>query len=234
MSKQVQDCVDADTVKGMEMFVGVSDEACAAISAAARVEELPSGRYVFEQGAQATRAFALARGSIRIIQTGRDGQQSLFRFIVPGEMFGSVPLFTDHVLPADAITVEDSIILSWTEKALFELIDSYPRIAINVVRIVGERLAEAQSRLREVSTQRADQRIALALLRLAAHYGHGQAQATTIDVPLRRKDIAEICGTTLHTASRIISGWEKEGIVARAQQTILIRDAKTLRAIAEQ
>ena len=68
-------------------------------------------------------------------------------------MFGTVPLFTDGRYPADAITLAELLEASWSEAELFELMERYPPIAINVIRAIGKRLQEVQDRLREVSTQ---------------------------------------------------------------------------------
>jgi CRP-like cAMP-binding protein len=71
-------------------------------------------------------------------------------------MFGTVALFTDRRYPAEAITSLDATEVHWSESALLELIERHPRIALNLVRIVGERLREVQERLREVASQRVD------------------------------------------------------------------------------
>src|SRR3546814_13103804 len=45
-----------------------------------------------------------------------------------------------------------------------------------------------------------------------------------IEFPLRRKDIADIAGTTLHTVSRILVGWERRGLlISRNRQLALGR-----------
>src|SRR3546814_1222752 len=89
----------------------------------------------------------------------------------------------------------------------------HSRIAINMVAIVGKRLGEAQERLRELATQSADRRIARTLLRLLDQAGCRTGDGLRIDFPLRRKDIADIAGTTLHTASRILAAWQRDGLL---------------------
>ena len=54
--------------------------------------------------------------------TFRDGGQLVVRFVGPGEMFGTMALFTDRQYPAEAVSVVDSIEVSWTEAALLDLI----------------------------------------------------------------------------------------------------------------
>jgi CRP-like cAMP-binding protein len=88
--------------------------------------------------------------------------------------------------------------------------------------------------MRELATQRVEQRIANTLLRLSRRAGRATAEGTTIDLPLRRKDIADICGTTLHSASRILTPWEKAGWLITRDQHLTIREIAKIRRMAEQ
>jgi CRP-like cAMP-binding protein len=155
------------------------------------------------------------------------------RFIAPGEMFGTVALFTDGRYPADAVTLTESLEVSWSETELFELIRRHSPIAINVIRVIGKRLQEVQNRLREVSTQRVEQRVARALLRLIGQAGHKTTDGTAIEIPLRRKDVADISGTTLHSASRILTAWEKAGLLVSRNQRLTIRKPSEIQRIAD-
>src|SRR3546814_4078303 len=63
---------------------------------------------MFDQGEPVERAHVLLSGAIRIAQAGSDGGQVVLRFIGPGEIFGSVAIFTDHLYPADGIAMVGS------------------------------------------------------------------------------------------------------------------------------
>jgi CRP-like cAMP-binding protein len=109
----------------------------------------------------------------------------------------------------------------------------HPQIAINAIRIIGQRLQEMQNRTRELATQRAERRIAHALVRLAQQSGRNTPAGTAIPFPLRRKDVADVAGTTLHTASRILTGWERAGLLASHRRRLTIRSPSELLRIAE-
>ncbi|HWL48061.1 MAG TPA: Crp/Fnr family transcriptional regulator [Sphingomonadaceae bacterium] len=227
--------MDPNTLATMELFVGLGMDALNDVAALARVRPLAHDIRIFGQGEPATRVHALLEGGVRITQSGRDGGEAVMRFIGPGEMFGTVALFTDRLYPAEAVTLDDSVEISWSEADLHALIGRHPGIALNLLGIVGRRLAEAQDRIRELSTQRVERRIAHALLRLADQAGHdGGAGGTTIRFPLTRKDLAAVAGTTLHTASRVLTAWEKAGMVATERRHVTLRQPDALRAIAEE
>lgn len=217
----------------MDLFLGLSPAGLQAVAASARARRLPKDTRIFNQGDRGVRAHAVIEGGVRITQSGSDGTQVVIRFIQPGEMFGTVALFTDGRYPADAVTVDATVEASWSEAQLRTLMAGQPQIAINVIRIIGERLRDVQERVRELSTQRVEQRVAHAVLRLARQAGHSTTDGMAIAFPLRRKDLAEIAGTTLHTASRILTGWEKAGLLITQNQRLTIRQPFKLLRIAE-
>jgi CRP-like cAMP-binding protein len=223
----------AETLAAMDLFQGLPATALAAVAAATRLRRLPKDQRIFSQGDDGVRAHAVIEGAVRIGQSGSDGAQVIIRFIGPGEMFGTVALFTDRRYPADAVTLAETLEASWSEAELLNLMTIYPPIAINVIRIIGKRLQEVQERVREIATQNAERRVAHAVLRLARQAGHSTIDGTAIEFPLRRKDVADVAGVTLHTASRILTAWEKNGLLVSRNQHLTIRRPAQILGIAE-
>lgn len=225
------DLPTVDALAALELFRGVPSEVLQEVIAWTRIRVLPRGASLFHQGEPAQRAHALLVGAVRISQVGSDGEQAVIRFIGAGEIFGSVPIYTDRRYPADAVAMIDSIEASWGQRELVGLMERRPAIAINMLTIVGRRLAELQDRVRELATQRADRRIANTLLRLARQAGHATAAGIEIGFPLRRKDIADISGTTLHTASRILSQWRKDRLIISDRRRLTLSSLAAIQQI---
>jgi CRP-like cAMP-binding protein len=217
----------------IELFRDLSSDEVGEAMALARVRRFDKDTLIFNLGDAAGRAHVLVDGNVRISQSGSDGAQIVMRFIAPGETYGTVALFTDGRYPAEAFAITDSIEASWSEADLRYLLGRYPQIAMNVIHMIGNRLKEAQERVRELATQRAEQRVAHALLRLALQAGQSTSEGTAITFPLRRKDVADISGTTLHTASRILAVWERDGLVLSRNQRLVIRQPSELMRIAD-
>ena len=229
----VADHLSPQIAASLEPFRGMPPSALHDVLGLARVRRIPKETRIFNQGNPGARAHALVEGSVRISQSGSDGAQTVMRLIGPGEMFGTVTLFTDGRYPADAVAITDSLETSWSEAELLELMHRHPKIAINIIRVIGKRLQEVQDRVRELSTQRAERRVAHVVLRLARQAGHSTMDGTAIQFRLRRKDVAALSGTTLHTASRILTGWEKAGLLISHRQRLTICNPSEMRRIAE-
>ncbi|MBB5704856.1 Crp/Fnr family transcriptional regulator [Sphingopyxis panaciterrulae] len=225
--------VDAKALADIALFAALPPAVLEEAAAMARTRPLPRGLRIFDQGEPAGRAHALLSGGVRITQAGSDGEEILVRLIGSGEIFGCVPVLTDGLYPADATAIVDAVELSWDPADLLALMQRHSRIAINMVAIVGKRLGEAQERLRELATQSADRRIARTLLRLLDQAGCRTGDGLRIDFPLRRKDIADIAGTTLHTASRILAAWQRDGLLISRNRHLVIASPEAMDRIAE-
>jgi CRP-like cAMP-binding protein len=134
------------------------------------------------------------------------------------EIFGTIAAFAERRYPGDADAVTRSVEVSWSETELTRLMIRHPQIALNALKILGRQLHETQDRVREVSTQSDERRVAHSLLRLARQFGRDSALGTTIELPLRRRDVADIAATTIYSVSRLLTGWEARGwLVTRDQ-----------------
>jgi CRP/FNR family transcriptional regulator, nitrogen oxide reductase regulator len=224
---------ESAAVAALEIFEGISASALYDVMAAVRVRALPRGSRVFDQGEPTERAHALLEGAVRISQAGSDGEQVVIRFIGPGEIFGAVAIYTDRRYPADAVTMADSLEASWSQSELYALLEKHPRIGINMIGIVGRRLAELQDRVRELATQRVERRVAHTLLRLLRQFGQPAKAGTTLSLPLRRKDIADITGTRLHSVSRVLAGWERAGLLVSSNLRLTVCSVTDIERIAE-
>ena len=225
--------VDGSMLAGARLFAGLHAAALDEIAAAAHLVRRRSGETLFAQEDAAEAFYVLITGRMKIAQVTAEGHQVVLRYIGPGEVFGAVPLFTNTGYPAAAAAVTDSLAARWDHAVTHRLLDRHPRILTNALTIVGHRLHKLQHRYRELATERVEQRIARAVLRLMEKAGRPTESGIQIEFPLSRQDIAEITGTTLHTVSRILSNWETSGLVESGRMRVVIRDPPALLAIAD-
>jgi CRP/FNR family transcriptional regulator, nitrogen oxide reductase regulator len=205
-------------------------EQIAAISMSRAVEE---GGFFFLQGDESRYLYVLTAGRVKLTQTTVDGQQVAMRMIGPGEMFaGTAILGRGSGYPVTAEAMEDCSALAWEAGAFKALAEQYPVLSFNVMQIMRAYIQEMQSRYRELSTERVEQRVARALVRLTAQTGI-KTEEGSISLALSRQDLAEMSGTTIFTASRILAEWERRGIISTGRERVEVLDPHRLVSIAE-
>jgi CRP-like cAMP-binding protein len=215
------------------LFQGLDTDALAAMVQTAHVQAVPSGSCFFLQDDPATRFYVLLEGRVRLTQVTAEGQQVILRFITPGEGMGIVAALGAMDYPASAEALDACRALMWEGAAVAALMERYPRLALNGMRLLAQRVREFQDRLRELATERVARRVARTLLRLARQSGHKVAGGILIDLPLSRQNLAEMTVTTLYTVSRILSQWEAQGLVETGRERVVIRRPHGLIVIAD-
>ena len=215
------------------LFRGLGSNELAVVAKAAQACDVDSGQFFFRQGATADIVYVLHRGRVKLTQSTPGGLQVVLRFIGPGELFGPTAAFEGQVYPVSAQAVRWCRALCWRGRAIAGLMETYPRVALNALRELTARLQELRERYRELATERVERRVAHALIRLACQAGWQTEDGLLIDMPLSRQDLAEMTGTTLYTVSRILSGWERSGLIATGRQRVTILQPLGLRAIGE-
>lgn len=212
---------------GTDLFRGLPAPALADVARQGRCVNHPRGSRI-SQGVPVAYAHVVTTGRVKIVQSGPGGEQLIVRFIRPGESFGTLGLYIDDVYPAEAVAMVDVVEARWTARAFGGLVHKHPEIGLNLVRLVGARLKEVQARLREMSTERVEQRVARALMRIALQE---RSDENGVRLTLTRRDIAELAGTTLFTASRILKTWERAGLASSGRGSVTILRPGVLAAI---
>lgn len=209
-------------IQNLDMFRSLPDADLDAVLKDARVNRLREGEAAFKQGDAAEHFFVLLHGRLKVVQVTAEGEQVIVRHVNPGDIFGMAKAMLRDRYPASTIAVQESLALSWPAAAWDALIVKSPQFASGAIQTVGSRLQDAHSRIRELSTEEVEQRVARALLRMVDDSGTPTDEGILIDFPITRQEIAELTGTTLHTVSRLLSSWKTMGIVTSGRRRITV------------
>ncbi len=180
------------------------------------------GTAVFNEGLPVERFFLLLDGHIRVIRTTPGGDQIIALHIAPGQLFGIGAALGRTTYPATAMTADDCLALAWPNRLWAVFTERYDGFATESYKVVGERVGEMNNRIVELATQQVEQRVACAVLRLITQTGRKVDGGIEIGLPITRQNISDMTGTTLHTVSRLLSAWERDGIVLSERRKITV------------
>ncbi len=226
--------MSGDSLGRVALFAALDENALRDIAEAARTRSVPGGGIFFHEGDAADAFFLVRAGSVKLTQLTPEGHRVVMRLLAPGDAFGGVAAFGGATYPITAEAVTDTTALEWQGPVMHGLMERHPRLAMNALRFVAARLHELQVQYRQLATEKVEQRVARALLRLVRQSGRRVAEGILIDLPLSREDIAQMTGTTLYTVSRIISRFEADGILDAGRQRLVIRNPHALTAAADE
>lgn len=225
--------LDRSLIHALPLFSAMGDAELDDVIAHAKAQRVAKGTVVFQQGEIAKAFFVLLHGRLKVVKVTSHGQQVLIRFVNPGDIYGIAKALRREDYPATATAVVDSVTLVWPGEIWDAFIVAHPSLASNVMQTMGDRLQEAHTRLKELSTEEVEHRVAHTLLRLVAQSGRTTDEGILIDFPITQQDLAQASGTTFHSVSRILSAWEMAGLVVVGRRKIVVRDVQGLSKVAE-
>jgi CRP/FNR family transcriptional regulator len=196
------------------------------------VETFDQDTMIFLEGDPADRLWVISSGQVKIVKHTSEGQENLLEVITPGEMFGGAGLLlATH--PATAVAMTVTTALSIERELYLQLIRQYPDLALRIIYLLGERL-QAAMKMRALSVERVDVRLANILLKLCDKVGRPIDEGMRINLPLSRQDLADMAGTTIETAIRVMSRFRKEGLVhTESGGYVVVLDRERLQRLSE-
>jgi CRP-like cAMP-binding protein len=226
--------IDPLTLRQVSVFQNATDEDLRLIAQGAIERSIEDDEFFFFQGDPADYVYILISGRAKLTQMNAAGQQVNLRTINEWQMFGALGAVREHALyPASAQAIEPSTAIAIRSDYFHELMRTRPYLSFDLMKLMTSYIQEMQERYRELATEKVERRLARTLLRLTAQMGVKNADGG-IELTFTRQDLAEMSGTTLFTASRVLSEWEKRGLVESGRERVVIRNPHELVQIAEQ
>jgi CRP/FNR family transcriptional regulator len=188
------------------------------------------GAVLFEEGQPALFIHFLFVGRVKIVKAAPD-RDLILEILGPGEPVGAVAVYERRPFPASAVALEPSGTISIPEREFFGLIEKHPEITRRLLAGLTMRLMALNRRLADM-TGSVEYRTARLFSTLADRLGRSHAGGVFVPLHLSRQEIADLAGTTIETAIRVMSRWQKDGLVETEKDGFLIRQIGALRALA--
>jgi len=223
-----------DLLKKNSLFSSLSEDNCKVIEKTFLEKNFSKGEYIFFEGDPSENLYIVKEGKVKIIKHSDTGKNVVLEVISKGEIFAQVAVFDGGPYPATAEAMENCEVMMIRRRDFFSLLEKYPVIATKIIAVLGKRLREAHDTIRYLAVERVERRIASLLIKMADKIGERDKETIKLNINLTRQDIAEMVGTTVETAIRIMSRWSKENIIKSLGKRIVILDMDKLLEIVEE
>ena len=198
----------------------------------ARIRDYGKGEQIFAEGTPSDRFYMIASGRVKVFKMTPAGKDVILEIFGVGDPLGAVAVYEGWPFPASAVAIEDTTCITIERAAFFALLESHPTLVRGLLLGLTHRLIELTNRLAELTGGRVEPRFARLFLKLAGDVGKPDRGGTFIPMALSRQELADLTGTTIETAIRIMSRWGKQQIVLTEKDGFVVIDAAALEDLA--
>ena len=159
---------------------------------------------------------------------GVTGKDIILEIFGPGDPVGAVAVYEGAPFPASALALDDTSCVRIEQRDFFRLLEEQPAVVRGLLSGLTLRLAELTRRLAELTGARVEARFARLFLKLGEQIGRSDRGGLFVPMPLTRQELADLTGTTIETAIRIMSRWQKEDVLHTEKDGFVLLDRAAL------
>jgi CRP/FNR family transcriptional regulator len=214
------------------MFRSLPPEERERLAGIAVLRDLKKGEILWNAGDPADALTLIVSGRVKIVRHGAGGDFILEIFGV-GEPVGAVAVFNRMPYPASAVALEPTALVVLPSRDYFALLERHPELARSLMGELTRLYLSLTRKMEDLRGQRVEARIAQLFLSLCERMGRETPEGTLIPMKLSRLEIAEMIGTTVETAIRVMSRWNRGRVLVTGTGRFVVPSLERLRAIAE-
>lgn len=212
-------------------FQGLSQKDLEQINKKFSSSHFKAGDTIYYEGEHATLLRVVVYGAVKLIRSTEEGKEILVDMLKSGEYFGSLNELGEDSYTETATAQSDACILSIGNREFRSVLEANPPVAVAVLDFITEKLNSAREKIHHLATLSVEKRIVHILVKLCEKFGEESRGGILLQLPLSRKDLADMAGTTTETTSRVVSRFQQKGMINSGRQWIAITDLDALSAV---
>lgn len=191
---------------------------------------IKKGEPVFNEGEKLQGVFCIKDGVCKMTKLNANGNEQIVKLISKGELLGQRSLISEEPVNLSAVALDDMQVCFIPKAEVMKFFNQNNQFSMNVMRTICGDLKEADDHLVTMAQKSVKQRLAEVLLYLHDTFGINE-EDKSLTVKLSREELAGMIGTATESCIRLLSEFNKIGLIALSGKKIIITDSDKLRKI---
>ncbi len=185
------------------------------------------GASLYHNGDRFDSLYAVRSGAFKTVGVSRHGDEKITGFHLPGELLG-LDAISNQRHGYSAVALEDSEVCVLPFAPLERMAMSMPALQHQLLRLISGDISRDHGLMLLLGSMSAEQRLAAFLLSLSRRHQYLGFSGSRFVLRMTRDEIGNYLGLTLETVSRLLSRFQREGLVAVQQRDVEIRSTDRL------
>jgi CRP/FNR family transcriptional regulator, dissimilatory nitrate respiration regulator len=215
----------------LDLFQGVPVEKLRTLAERSRYRTYKAGEMFIGEADPAHAFYVIVTGQVKLYKSSPEGKEQTLYLLRPGDPFGMCTAFAIDSFPANAMALEESGVLMIPGPVMETIATSEPRLLMNIIQILSDRLKESMTLIESLSLKEIPQRLASFLLHTLTR--EGGRETNRLELTITQRELAKILGSTPEALSRAIRKMSNAEILTMDGRSIRILDREALEQLAE-
>ena len=180
------------------------------------------GETIFTEGENINGVFCVKDGVCKMTKLSSNGRDQIVHLVKKGELLGQRSMISDEPANLSAIALEDMQVCFIPKSEMLAFFNENNRFSMNVMKTICGDLREADNFMVDMAQKTVKERLAHTLLYLEDEFGTNTDK--TLKLQLSREEIASMIGTATESCIRLLSDFNKSGLIELNGKKIIIKD----------
>ncbi|MGO4819365.1 Crp/Fnr family transcriptional regulator [Flavobacterium sp. W22_SRS_FP1] len=192
---------------------------------------IKKGEVIFEEGENVNGIFCIKQGICKLTKLSPNGKDHIVKLVSKGELLGQRSLISEEAVNLSAVALEDMEVCFIPKTEVMGFFDKNNQFSMNVMKTICGDLKESDGHTVDMAQKSVKERLAETLLYL--HGTFGINADNSLKVQLSRDELASMIGTATESCIRLLSDFNKSGLITLLGKKITLTDISKLKKIAE-
>jgi CRP-like cAMP-binding protein len=187
------------------------------------------GQALMHMGQVPREVYLLRSGHVKVSAVTPAGRELLLAIRGPNDLIGELASLDDHPRSATIVALEPVEALALGHDRFRALVTEEPELALQMLRLLSERLREADRKRVQIGGYTTLERVAFCLVELCERFGAAESGGVEIALPVSQEELAGWVGASLESVARALGQMRGLGWVETGRRAIRVRDLDAIR-----
>ena len=192
---------------------------------------IKKGDAIFEEGENVNGIYCIKEGVCKLTKLSANGKDHIVKLVTRGELLGQRSMISDEPVNLSAIALEDMQVCFIPKTEVMGYFDKNNQFSLSVMKSICGDLKDADDHLVNLAQKTVKERLAETLLYL--HDTFGKKEDSSLKVVLSRDELASMIGTATESCIRLLSDFNKLGLIELNGKKIVLKDINALKKLAD-
>lgn len=187
------------------------------------------GEAVFTEGENVNGIFCVKEGVCKLTKLSANGNDQIVKLVAPGELLGQRSMISEEPVNLSAVALEDMTVCFIPKTDVMGYFNQNNKFSFQVMKTICGDLKEADDHLVTMAQKSVKQRLAETLIYLQETFGMNEDKS--LKLKLSREELAGMIGTATESCIRLLSEFNKLGLIELSGKKITILNSSALKKI---
>lgn len=192
---------------------------------------IKKGDPIFEEGDMTNGIFCVKDGVGKMTKLSANGKDQIVKLVKAGELLGQRSMISEEPANLSAVALEDMEVCFVPKTEILKFFNQNNQFSMNVMKTICGDLKEADDHMVSMAQKSVKERLAETLIYLEDTFGTNEDGSLRIQ--LSREELAGMIGTATESCIRLLSEFNKNGLVDLSGKKITIKNKNQLKKLSE-